>query len=88
MAMAIRTVRNSDRLVLNQDKATRNRANAQAVRTPDRSSLSSVFGLLWLRSRSMRDCRHAGPGPYHADAKVGVQEAGSGCGAIAGRRVA
>ena len=84
----IHTERNSERLILNQGHAQCEHANDQAMRTPGSFYLPSVFGLSWLQPSRMRDCsrgtvRH--PDPVSAKPLHG--RTGSGCWAIAGRRV-
>lgn len=83
----IRKQRNSERLVLVQDKSQRDSANVTAVATSGRLYLPSVTGSLPLQPTRMRGCMHEARHPAHLSAKS-FARTGSGRWAIAGCRAA
>ena len=85
----IRNQRNSERLVLTQDNAPRNRELDQAVRDPGSFYLPSVSGLMFLQPSRMRGSKHGTTRhPDHASTKQVARQAWPGCSGQAGLRAA
>ena len=84
----IRNQRNSERLVLTQDNAPRDRELGKAV-APGRFYLPSVSPTMFLQSPMSRGCKHGTTRhPDHASTKQANRLAWSGCSGLAGLRAA